>query len=412
MVVFNKDITLYEKMREYDKESLKSYGFDLGLTRLSQLKKDDLARRIVDELLNPEVMYYRGAILSDKEITVFERGFNGPITYSDDESDAIGTLNEMDFIIVSKNKYVVPCDVVKVWQDVKNEKFMAYHKKASWIWKCLYWAEEMYAFTPIDIMLELVNVKKGMKIDEVELKEIFNHFPEDRLWSIFVHDVFLSSIYYGNMDALDDLRYAQADKEFYFPSAAEVEEYHETGALLSGKEYQDMLAFMIKKLGMDKEEARYTLLDLWDKIAMDDDPHGTMQWFWNQFEFENDKQVEQIVALYMPIANGTRMMVNRGHKPSEIYAMRPIGPGNMPVITAGSSQAAEMLRQAAPEIQRMGFGLDLDSNADRIPVMGFPNGLNGKAVISEKKIYPNDPCPCGSGMKYKKCCGKGQANKR
>lgn len=22
------------------------------------------------------------------------------------------------------------------------------------------------------------------------------------------------------------------------------------------------------------------------------------------------------------------------------------------------------------------------------------------------KIYPNDPCPCGSGKKYKKCCGK------
>lgn len=22
------------------------------------------------------------------------------------------------------------------------------------------------------------------------------------------------------------------------------------------------------------------------------------------------------------------------------------------------------------------------------------------------KIYPNDPCPCGSGKKFKKCCGK------
>ncbi len=27
-------------------------------------------------------------------------------------------------------------------------------------------------------------------------------------------------------------------------------------------------------------------------------------------------------------------------------------------------------------------------------------------VIKGKKIYPNDPCPCGSGKKYKKCCGK------
>jgi len=32
---------------------------------------------------------------------------------------------------------------------------------------------------------------------------------------------------------------------------------------------------------------------------------------------------------------------------------------------------------------------------------------NAKTVRREgHKIYPNDPCPCGSGKKYKKCCGK------
>lgn len=27
-------------------------------------------------------------------------------------------------------------------------------------------------------------------------------------------------------------------------------------------------------------------------------------------------------------------------------------------------------------------------------------------VVKPAKIYPNDPCPCGSGKKYKKCHGK------
>ena len=27
-------------------------------------------------------------------------------------------------------------------------------------------------------------------------------------------------------------------------------------------------------------------------------------------------------------------------------------------------------------------------------------------VRSQPKIGPNDPCPCGSGKKYKKCCGQ------
>lgn len=31
---------------------------------------------------------------------------------------------------------------------------------------------------------------------------------------------------------------------------------------------------------------------------------------------------------------------------------------------------------------------------------------NSRTVRKEKKIGRNDPCPCGSGKKYKKCCGK------
>lgn len=27
-------------------------------------------------------------------------------------------------------------------------------------------------------------------------------------------------------------------------------------------------------------------------------------------------------------------------------------------------------------------------------------------IVKEAKVYPNDPCPCGSGKKYKKCCGR------
>jgi SWIM/SEC-C metal-binding protein len=29
-----------------------------------------------------------------------------------------------------------------------------------------------------------------------------------------------------------------------------------------------------------------------------------------------------------------------------------------------------------------------------------------ETFIAEKTVGRNDPCPCGSGKKYKKCCGK------
>lgn len=85
-------------------------------------------------------------------------------------------------------------------------------------------------------------------------------------------------------------RLNEMDKSYYIPTVAEVDEFYETGALLSDKAYQDMFRFLEKE-------------------------------------------------------------------------MADFGPGNMPVIAAGSSHAAEVLAQIAPD-------------------------------------------PCGSGKKYKKCCGR------
>lgn len=35
----------------------------------------------------------------------------------------------------------------------------------------------------------------------------------------------------------------------------------------------------------------------------------------------------------------------------------------------------------------------------------YKNQKTSKTYRNEKKIGRNDPCPCGSGKKYKKCCG-------
>lgn len=55
---------------------------------------------------------------------------------------------------------------------------------------------------------------------------------------------------------------------------------------------------------------------------------------------------------------------------------------------------------------------DIEKEYDKDELMQFAEVLfrNRVKTILEKehkkKIYPNDPCPCGSGKKYKKCCGK------
>ena len=34
------------------------------------------------------------------------------------------------------------------------------------------------------------------------------------------------------------------------------------------------------------------------------------------------------------------------------------------------------------------------------------SGVKEPVRRKDGKIYPNDPCPCGSGKKYKQCCGR------
>ncbi len=37
---------------------------------------------------------------------------------------------------------------------------------------------------------------------------------------------------------------------------------------------------------------------------------------------------------------------------------------------------------------------------------GSGNVKKQPAKVGGQKVGRNDPCPCGSGKKYKKCCGK------
>ena len=57
-----------------------------------------------------------------------------------------------------------------------------------------------------------------------------------------------------------------------------------------------------------------------------------------------------------------------------------------------------------------GFAYVYDEYMDNIPYEEWGQYmialLKENGVVKGKKIGRNDPCPCGSGKKYKQCCGK------
>jgi len=50
--------------------------------------------------------------------------------------------------------------------------------------------------------------------------------------------------------------------------------------------------------------------------------------------------------------------------------------------------------------------LEIGTDENPIPLVYFLPNLNTSTVTKAKKAGRNEPCPCGSGKKYKKCCGK------
>ena len=103
------------------------------------------------------------------------------------------------------------------------------------------------------------------------------------------------------------------------------------------------------------------------------------------------------MALVMDIVNHTRTYYNCGFSP---YAINKIlssrTTSRFPkTIVPMSSAAADLMAQMKPDMEKLGLNIDINATAS------FANGKDKNG----KKIYPNDPCPCGSGKKYKKCCG-------
>ena len=138
--------------------------------------------------------------------------------------------------------------------------------------------------------------------------------------------------------------------------------------------------------------------DVWDKVQRAVDFSDTLKYFVENYkEVMNEPRVRRLLEILQRAYNNTRLSRHRGHTPIEMREQMIKNGKTMwpPTIVPGSTHAANMLKGVSTELSAMGFNLDLNSNATIVN--------EGKVT---KKVYPNDPCPCGSGKKFKKCCGR------
>ena len=230
-------------------------------------------------MLSPDIMFYRLSIFDDKTMELFEKAIGDWYEYSEEDSERAAFLGEYDYALLRAGSIFVPKNVAEAYRTVNTDEFNSYRQKASWLWKCLNWVQFLYGYAPYDIVLKLANAKKGLKFSEKQLLEMYDNLPHDLLYVYKLSEYFISDIYVDNLEALENLRDQQANKDYYIPSEEEIEEFFNTMALISDPAYQRMIRFMVKDLEMDEDESELLVSDLWNELSDSDDLNDTMQIF-------------------------------------------------------------------------------------------------------------------------------------
>lgn len=118
------------------------------------------------------------------------------------------------------------------------------------------------------------------------------------------------------------------------------------------------------------EPAEQTLTDIWFNIQEGESPMAGVEAMLADFPSKHRKLTNEVVSLYANYQNSLPRWDLKGHSPKEAFEM----------------------------------GIKLEVKKEQMTA--FTNSNDTLFVNTSPKIGRNDPCPCGSGKKYKNCCGR------
>ena len=341
----------------YDKNSILEIGKRHGMGGLSKLKKEELAERTIAHILDQKVMGRYFLCARDSEIKLFEQVAEGDFQVPSFE------VEEMDFLYAggyvtagSDNHFMVAQEVIKAYKEVNTPEFKEERERLSKIGDYLRAANSLYAVTPPQVLLETFNKYEDKKLTVDELLKACELLQPYRPVAVYADGNFMTGAL-AEQNGMEELRRMQKKVPYYIPTQQEIRFMADNGGFLMTQELSRMSKFLTDEMHVPHERIPYILRQVQAEISMG----GQLQEIIDGIEalgiiFETDEHMERFTSIITDVWNHTRMVLNRGHKPYEMVMK----------------------------------GLETVSVQRKNP----------------SKIYPNDPCSCGSGKKYKKCCGK------
>lgn len=230
----------------------------------------------------------------------------------------------------------------------------------------------LYGLVHKDKAAEIFNLQNETKVEAEAINNIMNNPPKDLAKNFveidgeyFVHESIME------FDDLNELLRQRKGKPFYIPEQEELLKYKDETYFEVTKQYQTLLSYVTRNIFDGDETAAEMLCEDIQGICRFDFSVQEIFEVINTSDvvFESDKQVSELMQLVMELANHTRIWENNGHTPDEIFG-----------------------KYEKPRLRLLS---DKPFDFGRAEIFDFK---------SKKKVGRNDPCPCGSGKKYKKCC--------
>ena len=261
------------------------------------------------------------------------------------------------------DKVVIPPLVRRGYNSIWTSDLELKWQKRNWMYKCLEAGQYLYGVMTWDVLEQLFRLAYP-NADAKEICDLFDSTPANSQWFTerdgkLVLNGFEKDDYYKFLE-----EQIQGDVDFYIPSKAEVEELYEQGCLISRESHAKLRDFIAETFGCDKDTASFKVHDLYEAVnshvRMNDAAEAFAADESGQFRFPSDEIEVKFFELYMEMSRECRIRDNRGHDYYEMVAF-----------------------------------MSLKNRASA-----------NSAPVKRVKVGRNDPCPCGSGKKYKNCCGK------
>ncbi len=200
------------------------------------------------------------------------------------------------------------------------------------------------------------------------------------------------------------LREAQGSKPYYIPAKKEFVKYADPMYCADTPEKLKLVDFLTDRLHLDEQLTNSIIV-----LVKEADISNIYKELNDTFEFFNieitKKQLEELIPIYHDFLNNSRTTYNRGFTPNEMSAKCPRNDIASTELKLGKNIQSEIKNNniSADELRRQIIETDMPDHM-RFKMLKELSEI--APIAKEQKVGRNELCPCGSGKKYKKCCGR------